>query len=181
MFRAANLNLTLRRPFYHFAVTDRRSGEFLREFFSTSCDHYGLWYVEKQFDPETENVTQSNISDACCFNGDTMTIVWASPFGPALPYGRGQEKVTDTLTEKLLPRPDIVNGPGHYRMRNGRIARIAKIKDASAPNKDHCEGEYPARQKKNGTWVYEWWVWGPDGRAIAIDKSPRDLLEKLSD
>ena len=61
---------------------------------------------------------------------------------------------------------------GYYLMKNGRKARIDTVKDNG-----QGVGSYQRMRGKKLGWEY--WVWEANGKAMFVEPSMRDLVEKL--
>lgn len=63
---------------------------------------------------------------------------------------------------------------GYYLMKNGRKARIDTVKDNG-----QGVGSYEKKPSPTGRIRWQYWVWEANGKAMFVEPSMRDLVEKL--
>lgn len=71
--------------------------------------------------------------------------------------------------------PVVIDGPGLYRARNGKTARITDH-DRKASSSFKCEGYLTLREKPKRQ---EWSIWKNNGQYAAIGEHPKDIVEKI--
>ncbi len=72
--------------------------------------------------------------------------------------------------------PVIIDGPGRYRTRNGRLVVIQELNDPARASAN-CRGTW-YKPNKRGKLVGNYSIWQPNGRFRFLDEHPLDVVAK---
>lgn len=91
-------------------------------------------------------------------------------------YKTNRLSAYDVLNDKVYEDKVIINSPGAYTMRNGRLAYIGEIKGNGATF--NCAGVYKRGTKKVAKEELQSTTWAPDGFHRAVGQHPLDIIAK---